>query len=250
MKQLIFIVLIILTGSLYSQNIVAGQFGAEDYYFDFVPDSVLSAVGGGTQSMTLDINADNTDDVLIETIYLDQGQWGYYRKAKITSLNGAEVSLGQTDTCFANNPPTLVVSIEKNAMAMDSLDVIDISHNWFDSTLYLNFDWYSASTPNGAGHGCQGGEFYSIYRYAGIRVFNQSDTLYGWIKLRYSGLNIEVDSYACNVNNVGINELTTDSEKHLLKITDLMGRETEDVPNTPLIYIYSDGTTEKVFKVE
>lgn len=38
--------------------------------------------------------------------------------------------------------------------------------------------------------------------------------------------------------------------KHRVKITDLMGRETEDQPNTPLIYIYSDGTTEKVFRVE
>jgi hypothetical protein len=36
----------------------------------------------------------------------------------------------------------------------------------------------------------------------------------------------------------------------LLKIIDLLGRETEFIPNTPLIYIYSDGSTEKVFRVE
>ena len=29
-----------------------------------------------------------------------------------------------------------------------------------------------------------------------------------------------------------------------------MGRETEDKPNTMLIYIYSDGTTEKVYRIE
>ena len=38
--------------------------------------------------------------------------------------------------------------------------------------------------------------------------------------------------------------------REVIKITDLMGRETEYKPNTVLIYVYSDGTTEKVFKVE
>lgn len=40
------------------------------------------------------------------------------------------------------------------------------------------------------------------------------------------------------------------AEKKLLKITDFMGIKTEDKPNKLLIYIYNDGTTEKVFRVE
>jgi len=47
---------------------------------------------------------------------------------------------------------------------------------------------------------------------------------------------------------VGINELVT--SKHLIQILDLMGRETTFKPNTPLIYVYDDGSTEKVFSVE
>jgi uncharacterized protein (TIGR02145 family) len=39
-------------------------------------------------------------------------------------------------------------------------------------------------------------------------------------------------------------------EKELLRITDLMGRETEFTPNTVLIYVYSDGTTERVLQIE
>lgn len=39
-------------------------------------------------------------------------------------------------------------------------------------------------------------------------------------------------------------------EKNLIKITDFFGRETKYKPNTLQIYIYSDGTTEKVFRVE
>jgi hypothetical protein len=48
-----------------------------------------------------------------------------------------------------------------------------------------------------------------------------------------------------------IEELSSiNSEKVLVKMLDLMGRETEDKINTLLIYVFSDGTTEKVFKVE
>ncbi len=53
----------------------------------------------------------------------------------------------------------------------------------------------------------------------------------------------------CYYQTVSIEELTM-SSRELIKTIDLMGRETEDQPNTPLIYIYSDGTTEKVFRME
>lgn len=60
-------------------------------------------------------------------------------------------------------------------------------------------------------------------------------------------------SYAHSNNGckfVGLPENEWSTSKELLKITDLMGRETEDKPNTLLIYIYSDGTAEKVFRTE
>ena len=48
---------------------------------------------------------------------------------------------------------------------------------------------------------------------------------------------------------LGITDLTN-TPKELLKIVDLMGRETPYKPNTVLIYVYDDGSTEKVFKME
>jgi len=51
-----------------------------------------------------------------------------------------------------------------------------------------------------------------------------------------------------NFDDLGINELSIN--KKLIKIIDLIGRETEYKPNTPLIYIYNDGTIEKIFKIE
>jgi hypothetical protein len=37
------------------------------------------------------------------------------------------------------------------------------------------------------------------------------------------------------------------SENVVVKILDHMGRETEFKANTPLIYVYADGTTKKIF---
>lgn len=52
-----------------------------------------------------------------------------------------------------------------------------------------------------------------------------------------------------NPCDLGLNE-STNTKKELVKIVDLTGRQTKFIPNTPLIYIYADGTTEKVFKLE
>jgi len=47
-----------------------------------------------------------------------------------------------------------------------------------------------------------------------------------------------------------IDEQQSNSQVDLVKIVDMMGRETAYKPNTVLLYIYSDGTTERVFKLE
>ena len=63
-------------------------------------------------------------------------------------------------------------------------------------------------------------------------------------------LNGCIDTSACFlVDYTGIEELIQ-SEKELIKIIDFMGRETEFKPNTPLIFIYSDGTRERVMEIE
>jgi polyhydroxybutyrate depolymerase len=49
---------------------------------------------------------------------------------------------------------------------------------------------------------------------------------------------------------VGVSEFSNSELKDLIKIIDLMGRETELKFNTPLIFIYSDGTRERVMKLE
>ena len=55
--------------------------------------------------------------------------------------------------------------------------------------------------------------------------------------------------YTYSDANSSIEEFTKNN-KELVKIIDFMGRETEFKTNTPLIFIYSDGTRERVMKIE
>ena len=47
-----------------------------------------------------------------------------------------------------------------------------------------------------------------------------------------------------------LTELNPNQPKELIKIVNLLGQEVEYIPNTVLIYQYSDGTSEKVFTIE
>lgn len=57
------------------------------------------------------------------------------------------------------------------------------------------------------------------------------------------------DLYIAQSGSTGIDELEN-SQKELVKIVDFMGREIPFKTNTPMIYIYSDGSTERIFTPE
>jgi len=61
---------------------------------------------------------------------------------------------------------------------------------------------------------------------------------------------IDIDTSTCHLVNYNSLYELNNSPKQLLKIVDFMGRETPYRPGTILIYVYSDGTTERVFKME
>ncbi len=90
--------------------------------------------------------------------------------------------------------------------------------------------------------------------YAPISWWNQSQTLIPEENGVYAlilNFGACIDTTMCLiVDYVGLNELNNDEYRHVIQITDLLGRKSEDKPNTVLIYIYSDGTTEKVLRIE
>jgi hypothetical protein len=54
--------------------------------------------------------------------------------------------------------------------------------------------------------------------------------------------------YVLPSNPASVKEYTTNKE--LLKVTDILGRETKGTKNEPLFYIYDDGTVEKRIVIE
>jgi hypothetical protein len=57
-------------------------------------------------------------------------------------------------------------------------------------------------------------------------------------------INVYVDSCITGVNEI------YESNKKLLKVTDILGRESKPTPNVSLFYRYNDGTVEKRIIVE
>ena len=61
------------------------------------------------------------------------------------------------------------------------------------------------------------------------------------------------DVYLIKIDSLGnINSITEDTENsdktNLIKVIDLLGREAQSKPNTPLFYIYDNGTVKRVEK--
>lgn len=240
-----------------AQNITAGEYDNNEFYFDFIPNHILYApapINISSDSLYIDLNNDGVDDVILDVVSHNGGNWFNKKHAEVIPLNNCQIASGGIDTCFANCPPPNLVSFEASAKAFDSTEIINASTNWIDSVAYLSFFRHEAAIPNNCGYSCWGGNFEFVYKYIGVRVFSANDTLYGWIKTKQyttvpGDYNIVIESFACNTYVVGLEEISL-PQKYLIRTIDLLGRETEDKPNTLLIYQYSDGTFEKVFRLE
>ena len=62
--------------------------------------------------------------------------------------------------------------------------------------------------------------------------------------LMYDNILVEIDP------PIGIEERDLTDDKKLVKVMDLTGRETEIKTNAALIYLYNNGTAEKVFRID
>jgi Leucine-rich repeat (LRR) protein len=77
-----------------------------------------------------------------------------------------------------------------------------------------------------------------------LSCISVDDTAWSTTNWTVSNLNIDTQHYfSNNCPPSAIEEHTTNKE--LLKVTDLLGRETKGTKNEPLFYIYDDGTVEK-----
>lgn len=138
---------------------------------------------------------------------------------------------------------------------------IDGGNTWSQSnTGMFNQNVNAVAAKDGVIYaGTDGGMFYSIDDGASWTSWNNGLTasVIVDISLGLNKIYISIDDVSPGagawqrnyIDVANINEIAPAS-KLLLRIVDLIGRETEDKPNTTLIYIYSDGTTEKVYRME
>ncbi len=110
-------------------------------------------------------------------------------------------------------------------------------------TVFKSTDWSQADVDLLATYyGINSTEFKEYLRTLGVRTWPGAGTN----KLAYEQIRCELDArgWCATTCSLNLTELKPE-KKQLLKIVDFMGREVEDASNTPVIYIYSDGSTER-----
>lgn len=144
----------------------------------------------------------------------------------------------------------------------DSLELVSMDsllNNWIPNDhviaiwtpFFYNYDSIHAVCPqfgntliNKWGTNVQTDSMIVLFGVQGISESFSVDTL-------SNGISISVSKQICPYpTTLGIHEFTNTSNKTIIRVIDFMGREIEKKSNTLMIYVYSDGTTEKVFNVE
>lgn len=135
-----------------------------------------------------------------------------------------------------------------NSLNCDSIITIDLTIYPLPSvTVTQNGSLLTASQAGGTYQWLDCNNSYSVINGETNQSYTPAETGNYAIEVNINGC---IDTSACFlVDYTGIEELNS-ANKELVKIIDFMGRETEFKSNTPLIFIYSDGTRERVMKIE
>lgn len=170
---------------------------------------------------------------------------------QLTSLDISQNTILSELICY-NNQLTSIDLIQNTNLTQlvcytNQLTILDLSQNTALTDLRCNsnqLSCLSVKNGNNFNHG-----YFDASSNTNLTCVEVDDVTYS--SSNWNNIDPQTSfSTACsNPCAVGLEELSN-TPKQLVKITDLIGRETTFKPNTPLIYIYSDGTTEKVFKLD
>ena len=187
---------------------------------------------------TLDI----TNNTLLTQLKIGQNQFTSIDLTQNTLLDSLNCGQGMLNTLdVGQNSMLTFLNCSSN-----SISTLDISSNTSLIELYCyNNSLNELNIANGNNTNIASSNFYATGNpdLTCIQVDDVAYSTTNWTNIDATS------SFSLDCSSVGIEELSN-TPKQLVKITDLIGRETTFKPNTPLIYIYSDGTAEKVFKLE
>ena len=237
---------------------------------DVIDGQVLTSNISGVDS--LDVSFYSISDLTgIEDFTSLSGLGCFYNN--LTSLDVSNNSQLSTLACFANGISDLELS-QNTALTMlvcsanmltnldltqnislrylvcdyNELTSLDLSNNILLDTVYCyNNNLNCINVANGNNTNIMD---FSAENNPNLTCIEVDDT--AWATANWTSIDSQT-SFNEDCNNdcsstSGLNELT--ASKNLIQILDLMGRETAFKPNTPLIYVYDDGSTEKVFTIE
>jgi hypothetical protein len=172
------VIFLCLTGSisLQAQFIIAGDHGVKDNFYDVVPDSQISYPHYAQGTYPLDINSDGIIDLEFKVRWAaSPGGCGHY--CYIQMLNNNEAALSHFDSCFYYNGNYYGGAYY--AYSFHENDPIGENTVWSNVRLYM-----AACNSLTGSYNCGINTFgYNDTSYAGVRVFVDRDTLYGWIKV-------------------------------------------------------------------
>ena len=92
-------------------------------------------------------------------------------------------------------------------------------------------------------------DFYSTWN-SSLNCIDVDDIAWSTANWTLANANIDAQHYFSTDCSVTAIEETVNSEKELIKITDVLGREVKEKTNQSLFYIYDDGTVEKKIIIE
>ena len=199
---------------------------------------------GGNQLTSLDVS----QNTALNTLFCYSNQ--------LTSLNVTQNTVLTELLCHNNQLTSLDVS-QNTALtyldcAINQLTSLDVSQN-----IFLEYIWCGANQltclniANGNNNVFGFGDYlFSVNPSLNcIQVDDAAWSTANWtINIDPQQYFSEDCDYPSDCFTTSLTELTT--SKNLIQILDMMGSETSFKPNTPLIYVYDDGSTEKVFKIE
>lgn len=136
----------------------------------------------------------------------------------------------------------------QDQILLESIDSILIEGVYYRRFNFEPLDWYAGPDYYWIeGIGSSWGFFPYFEPFEQALSFDcfQEDPLNNWIYPKFS---YSHSGKGCQF--LGLNETSTKGSKTLVRITDAMGRECPDQPNICLIHYYSDGSIDRVFRME
>ena len=219
----------------------------------YVPDNWFEAylenngMGNGVQY------DDSVFTAAIDTVtYLDLS-YGAGQAIGVFDLTGIEdfTNLKYLD-CSYNLLTSLDLSqntaLEWFNVKFNQLNSLDVSHNTALTYLFCeNNQLATLDLRNGNNTNVTSFKSYNNSSLTCINVDNASYSDTNWTHPAYFELDPQ-HYFSNNCSGTAMQEQTTNKE--LLRTIDVLGRETQSRNNTPLFYIYDDGTIEKRIVVE